>query len=698
MRLKDLRIRSKLMAMIMLPVAGIIYFFGTGLLEKSATASEMEKLQEMVELGVKASSMVHELQKERGMTAGYLGSKGVKFANELPSQRKATDGRRTEMEEYARSIDMSELDPGFVRSFQEGLSSLGRIAEIRSKIDGLSISGGEAIGYYNKTNGQFLTANAVVSVASDNAAIKDLAVAYANFVKGKERAGIERAVLTNTFYNDKFSPGAYGKFSRLVAEQDSYTDVFVTSSSDELVSFYETKLSGKAVDEVNRMRKIANEKSASGGFGVDGGHWFAQSTARINLLKEVEDKVSGRLLSTMAKLNSTASTGFWLFLTLAISITAITGFLFWTFTQGIVNPLRDVVTASEEMSDEFDKLAGVLNAIANDDLTKTVERTEIHVAENDSSDEIGGLSQAISKTLDARERVVESVEHMSANLRLMVSRLKQSAEGLKDTSNTMTEGAERMADGARQQSDQTTQVSSAVEEMTATIIETSKNASEVSQVALSAAETAGTGSEVVSQTITGMRRISDAVNSSAETIGKLAHSADQIGEITSVIDDIADQTNLLALNAAIEAARAGEQGRGFAVVADEVRKLAERTTKATAEISEMIRGIQKETAEAVDAMNGGASEVETGRELADKAGDALQQILSMNQRVTDMINQIASAAEQQSTASEQIAGSVEQIASVTTTAAEDARRSSETSEELNGKAKELMAMVERYTI
>jgi methyl-accepting chemotaxis protein len=206
------------------------------------------------------------------------------------------------------------------------------------------------------------------------------------------------------------------------------------------------------------------------------------------------------------------------------------------------------------------------------------------------------------------------------------------------------------------------------------------------------------GGKVVSQTIEGMNRVAEVVKKSAETVQALGKSSDQIGEIVQVIDDIADQTNLLALNAAIEAARAGEQGRGFAVVADEVRKLAERTTKATKEIAAMIKQIQKDTEGAVISMKLGTEEVERGKSLADKAGQSLNQIISSADEVVDIVTQVAAASEEQSSAAEQISKNVEAISSVTNESAIGVQHIARAAEDLNRLTVNLHEMISRFKI
>jgi methyl-accepting chemotaxis protein len=202
----------------------------------------------------------------------------------------------------------------------------------------------------------------------------------------------------------------------------------------------------------------------------------------------------------------------------------------------------------------------------------------------------------------------------------------------------------------------------------------------------------------VDDTLGKMHAIAEAVRATAKKVDELGKSSDQIGRIVGVIDDIADQTNLLALNAAIEAARAGEQGRGFAVVADEVRKLAERTTSATKEIAQMIENIQDETRVAVSAMEAGTSQVEEGVKSTAQAGDSLKEIIQMAEQVGEMIAHIATAATQQSSATEQVNQNMDQIARLVKESAVGAQQSAKACQDLSGLALDLQKMVGNFQL
>jgi methyl-accepting chemotaxis protein len=296
------------------------------------------------------------------------------------------------------------------------------------------------------------------------------------------------------------------------------------------------------------------------------------------------------------------------------------------------------------------------------------------------------------------KRYQDNINRLGESLNHLVIEIKEAVVATASASNEITSSSEQMAAGSQEQSSQTAEVASAIEEMTKTILETSKNSAATSEAAKNSGMIAQEGGKVVSETIQGMVRIAEVVNKSADTVQTLGKSSNQIGEIIQVINDIADQTNLLALNAAIEAARAGEQGRGFAVVADEVRKLAERTTKATKEIASMIKQIQKDTDGAVASMKEGTFEVEKGKQLADLAGQSLEEIIKSAEEVVDMSTQVAAASEEQSSAAEQISKNVEAISNVTQESAAGIHQIARASEDLNRLTVNLQNIISKFKI
>jgi methyl-accepting chemotaxis protein len=278
----------------------------------------------------------------------------------------------------------------------------------------------------------------------------------------------------------------------------------------------------------------------------------------------------------------------------------------------------------------------------------------------------------------------------------LVSSLTKTISATTRTSILITRNTSEMAAGFEEQGNQTSEVASAISEMASTIFDTTKNANEASRSANVAERYAKEGGMVVKETIDGMNKIALIVNDAVSTIQGLGKSSDQIGEIIQLIDEIADQTNLLALNAAIEAARAGEQGRGFAVVADEVRKLAERTSNATREISNMIKDIQQKTNIAVESIVEGKVEVERGKEMAARAGKALQEIISASDEVLGVINQVAAATEEQSSAAEQINKNIEGINRVVNDSTQNVNQIVRASEDLSALTQSLQELVTKF--
>ncbi len=302
------------------------------------------------------------------------------------------------------------------------------------------------------------------------------------------------------------------------------------------------------------------------------------------------------------------------------------------------------------------------------------------------------------RSQDELGELTRSINHMAGSLKGLVTEVTQTASEVAGAATEIAASSEEMARGMEEQNSQTTQVSSAVEQMSASIVEVARKSTDAVNASDNAGKQAAEGGEVVRETIDGINAISDVVKESAVAINELGRRGEQIGEIIKVINDIADQTNLLALNAAIEAARAGEHGRGFAVVADEVRKLADRTTKATEEIADSIRTIQEETGKAVGRMNDGTEHVNRGVELAARSGDVLDTIVTGSRDVAGLIQSIAASAEQQSAASEQISRNVENITAVSRQATEGAAQAAAAAGQLSQKAEVLQELVRRFRI
>jgi twitching motility protein PilJ len=310
----------------------------------------------------------------------------------------------------------------------------------------------------------------------------------------------------------------------------------------------------------------------------------------------------------------------------------------------------------------------------------------------------GDLTLRGKVTNDALGNVVDSVNYMLDNFSKVLERVRKAAIDVQANASDILISSEQMASGANQQDQEITNTSSAVEELTVSMKQVSNNAEASAEAARRALDAAEQGNRSVRDTLEGMQRIRASVQATAKKIKSLGDRSLEISDIVNVINDITEQTNLLALNAAIEAARAGEAGRGFAVVADEVRKLAEHSRTATKDISALIKSIQAETNEAVVVMEEGTKEVEVGARLADQAGKALEAISSVVRQSAELVQEISLASKQQVRGTEGVANAMQIISSITRQTSQGTRQTARTVETMVKLSEQLNEALSQFKI
>jgi methyl-accepting chemotaxis protein len=739
--LKNLKFRDKLILVLVLPILALGVFSTSIVWDRSREASSMESLQELAAISEDLSGLVHELQKERGLTAGFISSRGTRFSTELDQQRRLSDVALGSLE----SGLVGDLEEAYGRDFASSVDRvrqrLGDLDGKRRAVSGLSVSQGEAIAYYTGTNAQMIDIIGQTAILATNVEMSVRLGAYQSLILGKERAGIERAIGNGAFARDRFAGSSdFNKFVSLSAMQEAYFSSFLNAATDEERAAFDRALAGAVSADVDRFRQIGWDAGADTPLGQDAGTWMAASTRRIDALKTVEDFVAEGLTERAAEVRSAAKSALmWSVLGSIFAIGAALA-LGWVIGKNVTSRMTAVmelahgvragnfseVATGDESRDEIGELTrafgGVSSTVSN--LVQEVARVASDVSGGDLSsrgdmDEFSGsyrgVVEGVNNLVGSLESTTQEVKDESAIAQTFLDDLGQAISSLSerdlsvrvsgsyrpdfarvqeafnravenlDTTLTevvaateqVTAASEEIATGAQSLAEGASDQASSIEEISSSLMEMSGMAQQNMANANEARSLSEAAGQATEEGVQNMRQLSEAVES-------IKGSSDATAKVIKTIDEIAFQTNLLALNAAVEAARAGDAGKGFAVVAEEVRNLAMRSAEAAQDTAALIE-------EAVQNADYGVTHNQ-------EAISSLSEIDQGVSRVREVMAEVSEASDQQTKGVDEISKAVEQMNGITQAVAANAEESASAAEELSSQAQLVQGLVGSFEL
>lgn len=672
-----MNIKTKIQCLVLLSIFVAGYYGFCNYSSSQQTARQMQKVEDYVQLSVCISNLVHETQKERGMTSGYLATGGKSFSKQLPVQQKATENASKKLEEFLDGFDLEE-NGEINRHFQKGRETYREIRTLRKDVLKLQTPKDKnVVSLYTHHNSQMLNTISLITQSAKDQTLSGRIQSYSGFLRIKENSGIERAVTAAVFANDQLTKERFQNISGLIRIQESYLRDYLLSATKKQKEAI-TSLQEKACSiAVRNYRSLILDGAKNTDFGVSTEKWFNAKTECINRMKKIEDQLSKELIDMAYQKRTEANQAFWMSCGVTISLMIIMFGLGTGINRSILRSLDRFRLALKDIAEGDGNLTKRL-AITND------EFGEVATYFNQFAERIQNFVKKVKVNSMDLSSSANQMNRMSDELSNGATETKENTASIVGSSESLSSKMEGLSKVCRTVSSQSSDVSERVESIEETLREISK----------STEDSVRHSDEVVS--------LVEASSKKTETLNEVARD---IGRMVEVIEDIAEQTNLLALNATIEASRAGESGHGFAVVATEVKELAFKTSKATEEIRHQVDSIQQSTEVSLDSVKQIRSAIGSVSRSAGKIAESVDSQLEETKDIVDVakstatsITSLNKSLSQSAVVSRGISSSIHKVDDVAQKTDGVATEAEESSDNVDTLARELFGLVNEFVV
>ncbi|EPM58440.1 methyl-accepting chemotaxis protein [Pseudomonas syringae pv. actinidiae ICMP 19073] len=637
----------------MFPLLGFLAFAGIFVADKSENLGDMRRAVTATSAAQKLSNIVTTLQRERGASGVFLGSGGKSMQDKLKTFRQETDKAIVEMR--AQSIDG-------VPGLEKVNRALDDLIALRLKVDALSINGTESSTRFTDVVKTLIGFSYSLEASIEDPEILRALSSLNQFVDMKERAGRERVLLVQAFNQNRFDAPLLSRFSRNLGEFSGYLEAFQRWSPE----IFKTKLNDVMQQpgslEVARLQHLGFDTPLGDALNIKPEDWFNLATVRIDMMAQVEAELGQTVVSLASNARSAAESSLYIAVGTVILMLVVVLWLASVIIRNIKIAVVDVNLT--------------LIALSTRDLTARTRYT--------GKDEFGEISRNLDNMAQQISEVISEIG--SATAQVATAAEQSSAVALQTSQNVA------------QQRLGTDQMATAISQMSATVKDVARSTTDAAAMSQRVNISTVQGKAEIENTISLIQGLSLQAEQTSQIIGELKGESNAISSVLDVIRGVADQTNLLALNAAIEAARAGEQGRGFAVVADEVRNLAKKTQESTVSIQNMIANLQSGSERAATSMQETLGKAQAGASNVVRAGELLEEIAEGIASISDRNIQVASAAEEQSLVAEEIHRNVNDINALVIQVSAGAEQTAVTSRELARLAEQQQGLVGRFRV